>query len=378
MGKKSRIKRRARQEEIPPEVERLIQRARHSKARKHHLVPAFYLEAWADEGRLRVTERGSRRSYLTTPSKAARETDFYRAEAEALDPEIIPPLFPEMLLEEIEKRAVVAVRKVQQAGIVGLSDELMFWLALFVAFQLTRGRAFRQQFAAMTNATHKLLLSYWNEEHIRSRLEELGEPVTDERVQKTQGFIRDFLDGKYVVEPQQPHQIGMAGSAAMEMVPYLLERNWFTFRGMNLITCDEPAVAVGGPPYERSDAFGVGNAGAIIFPLDPRLLLVMFHPAIAIDDVGALPTLLPSEEGELNREIGASATRWLFEKPGTKQAQVLGLPPPRPNLRNLEGPRKFHDGEEEGELFRWSTANPWTTIVNPPPWPIRSLVAGTS
>src|SRR5687768_9881753 len=91
------------------ELNRMLDRAHKSVARKHHLVPEFYLSRWAAEGQLRVTEATSRHTYLTTPSKAAIETDFYRIDAEEVNPKEVPPLLFETLLSDIEGNAAEAI-----------------------------------------------------------------------------------------------------------------------------------------------------------------------------------------------------------------------------------------------------------------------------
>ncbi|MGH9066198.1 MAG: DUF4238 domain-containing protein, partial [Acidimicrobiales bacterium] len=48
-----------------------------SAPRKHHLVPASYLTRWAANNRIRMTFTADKKSVLTAPTKAARETDFY-------------------------------------------------------------------------------------------------------------------------------------------------------------------------------------------------------------------------------------------------------------------------------------------------------------
>ena len=53
--------------------------AARQEPRRHHLVPRFYLERWAGDGRVRVVDlvRG-RNAYELSPAQAALETDFYR------------------------------------------------------------------------------------------------------------------------------------------------------------------------------------------------------------------------------------------------------------------------------------------------------------
>jgi hypothetical protein len=85
-------------------VAQLFEQARKIEAahggRKQHLVPASYLRRWAEDGRVRVTEVETRHSYVAKPEKVGLETDFYRLEADGIDPDEVPPLAMEVLLSE--------------------------------------------------------------------------------------------------------------------------------------------------------------------------------------------------------------------------------------------------------------------------------------
>ena len=48
-----------------------------SAPRKHHIVPSSYLDRWAENGHVRVTDINSGHTYVQSPAKAMRETDFY-------------------------------------------------------------------------------------------------------------------------------------------------------------------------------------------------------------------------------------------------------------------------------------------------------------
>lgn len=66
-------------------------------------MPEFYLKHWADGGKLRVTNVDESRSWVTTPNKAAFETDYYRVDSADIDPQEVPPLLFETALSKIER-----------------------------------------------------------------------------------------------------------------------------------------------------------------------------------------------------------------------------------------------------------------------------------
>jgi hypothetical protein len=289
-------------EDLPLDLAKLFAHARNLTGRKHHLVPASYLQNWVDDKMLRVTEVKSRHSYLSAPENAARETDYYRIEAEGVDPGALPPQLFEALLGLLEGESAQAIRRIIGDDLPALDDNLTFNFSLFLSFQVLRGRAHRESMIATTSNMYRLLLSHWTDDHIRSHLSQLGEE-SDEEVAAHRRAIDDLVAGKYQVGPHQATLLAEAGELAFDMVPYVLGRKWVVYEGSgNLLTCDEPVVPVGGPPYRRNDAVGLGTAGALLFPLTPKLLLVMFHPLVDVDGVTAYPHL--TYEVELTRFDG--------------------------------------------------------------------------
>ena len=279
--------------------------------------------------RYRVT---SRESHRTSARKIARETDFYRIESEDIDADKIPPLLFETLLGEIEGHAVEAIDVLLEHGFDGFERDpsLGGWLTLFMAFQLTRGNRYRQEHLAVVNAGMLEIYGHVADEGIAARIEESGEEPTPEKVVEHRAFIEGWKRGEYFVAPQDAELIGTGASMAGEIAPMIGQRQWALYRApVDLITCDEPVVAVGGPEISRRTLGGIGTAGVLLFPLEPRTLLAMFHPWVELSDVGELLALTYDETGEINLEIATSGHRWLIERPHTTQTRVIPLPIPR-------------------------------------------------
>ena len=129
--------------DVQREVTRIFEKARKSQSgtppRKQHVVPAFYLRHWADDGKLRVTDIDRRHSYVTTSEKAARETDFYSLADEQLDEADVPPLLMETILSEVEGAAADVTERLIADGIDALTDDHRLHFATFLAFQSGRG-----------------------------------------------------------------------------------------------------------------------------------------------------------------------------------------------------------------------------------------------
>lgn len=161
--------------------------------RKHHLVPASYLRRWEEGGRIRVTEIDAPKTYCVRPEVAGRETDFYRLEADGIDPDELPPLAMEVLLSVIEGKAKQAV----DALLYGrdLTREELEYMSWFLALQVTRGRAFRAQMRESVHETFKLQYGDMDEDAIRRRLAENGGPVTPEAVAAAKDGLRKVAAG---------------------------------------------------------------------------------------------------------------------------------------------------------------------------------------
>lgn len=251
---------------ITPDVRRILDQAKALEAnppRKHHLIPDSYLKRWAIDGQIRVTEATTRYSYKTSPANAGRETDFYRIEDPNLDPEVLPPLLFEHLLSKIEDRAIPGIDHLLAFGLEGLKPDDGVWLAIYMAFQFTRGRAFRaEQLAFMQNffrVQHPATT-----DHARWLVEQAGELPTSERVAKALEGLRAIHDGSIVVSKGPAGMIGMGGEAAEVLVPQFLLRDWFVYRSdlSPIITSDEPIVVIDGPNGDRSTARRSRNSGS--------------------------------------------------------------------------------------------------------------------
>lgn len=140
-----RLFRMPRRRRYPPGFQALLDQARRNEAgtspRKHHLVPASYLRRWAENGQVRVTVVDERRSYLSSPETAARQTDFYRVQHPDINPAEVPPLLFETMLSRIEDSAKIVIDKLLDHFDPALVDPEQ--LALFtrhLAMSITRGK----------------------------------------------------------------------------------------------------------------------------------------------------------------------------------------------------------------------------------------------
>jgi len=356
----------------PTEVADLLAQAERNARqapRKHHLVAGSYLARWEVAGKIRVTETSSRHTYAQAASQAARETDFYRIESPDIDPVEVPPLLFETLLSRIEGEASQAIDYLVRNGEPGLSGDDRVWLSAYLAFQITRGRAFRAEQDAAADMLFKLTTQA-TEASARHMLEVADIEPTPEAIATTLDMLENLQAGRLVVREQTAAIIGRGAELAEFLTPQLLYRRWLVYWASHVpfVTCDEPVVILEGPDADRRRRGGVGTADVVVFPLSPEAVLAMFHPDDDPDDVALYPQLDSRETADLNLEIAANSHRWLFER--SDRTATLGMSlPPLPPATAQEGPLELV-GEPNARLFNQYRPSRWYWSKEPPQLPV--------
>lgn len=363
------VTKRKKPKQEPPELLAFLDRARKSAAnsapRKHHLVPASYLNRWSESGQIRVTHVDEKRSYLTAPKNAARETDYYRLESPQVDPAYVPPLLFETMLGELEDRAKNIIDTVLSFGLEALGPQEIADFAWFMAFQITRGHTFREEQRHFVNSMFLLKFGRMTNEGIRRRLVSKGMSAEAEDVERARMQLEEIVDGDVRIQPSEAAIIANSGKSALPLGDHLLLRNWRIIETPNLlVTSDEPVVMVGGPGNPRTERAGVATAGIVLFPLCPSAILAMFR-----QDMRPRPPwkLNLVEIAEVNREILGATSRWAFERPSKHVTERMPIPP-APTAFAMEGPMVRFDGGT-GELYRNYRPTRWANAVAPP-WPV--------
>lgn len=351
-----------------PDIVALIGKAKRNEKnppRKHHVVPASFLRRWTEERQLRVTEVDEGRSWITTAEKAGRRTDYYNLASEDLDPDQVPPLLAETLLSEIEALGKNAIDALLDKGVKDLSHQERSDLAVFLGFQSVRGDSTREMIRKVANDDFKIQYGQLNNDGIRRELIKRGLEATEASVAESAKFITDLNEGSVTVGPQRPAEVMHAFQMALKVAEVLYDRHWATFKTAPiLLTCDEPVIPLGCPGDNRAELTGIADARAIIFPLAPDSLLVMFrNPPSA----RTLAPLTHQELAEINHEVIAHAARWAFERPRRKTSMALRVPP-RPQATQIVE----HEvtGKPNTSIVRLFKPSRWAESSHPPTWPV--------
>ncbi|MDA8075029.1 MAG: DUF4238 domain-containing protein [Actinomycetota bacterium] len=334
-----------------------------SAPRKHHLVPASYLARWATNDRIRMTFTADKKSVLTAPAKAARETDFYSLAGDGIDPDDVPPLLLETVLSHVEGEGKSLIDVLLREGPRGLGAEDAVHMATYLGFQMTRGRSFRLQAASLTNQALLLTVDGLTDEGIERRFQAQGREATPAAMAETRQALDAWKTGDFKAQPERAELAGLSAKFAVDLGLWFLGRSWRIYRsGRSLITSDDPVVPIPGPWQDRRRQPGFSTAGAIVFPLDPHHLLAMFHPYLKLDSLGLRPKLTAAEVDEINLALAAASDRWLFEEPTGRSTPSFDLPPWPTDRTTLT--------EVAEDLFDHHRPTRWHGTPKPPPPPV--------
>jgi len=295
--------------------------------RKHHLVPRFYLNRWAEDGKVRVTDLDKKRSFTPSPENAARRTDFYRLEDGTFQSG--SPVAWEAFLSVLEGRVSVTT----DALVDGSStfDDLSILerdeLVWFLATQHTRGMSFRRGLMWHVVQGHLVGYELNGENALRTRLADAGHEISAENVAR----IRDQLDAM-CIDPQRlpmltAMKVQQSADTAKKIYPYLAARLPVIYRTpRRLLTCDEPVVALDEDMSASVGQFGVKNAPVIAYPLAPDMVLALFRRDFPVR-LGAYECLTFDEVMALNQCIMGNSYMYGFELPSKQLTTALYVPP---------------------------------------------------
>ncbi|KRE52946.1 hypothetical protein ASG92_25085 [Arthrobacter sp. Soil736] len=316
---------------ITPELQQILDAAASMTAkgqepRRHHLVPKFYLERWAERNLIRVTDlNNGRRSFSVPPSKALVETDYYRVPSESVQGG--SPVLWETWLSAIEGDAAAVFARIDEVGLEGLTEAQWGHLLNFLGVQISRSRSYRFQGRWMSGPAQYQLWELDRPGAIEATLRRAGEKPHPERIKEIESYFVKVNADPWSVPIPAEHEMDMALRAARSLAQTLSTRQFVMYRtAMPLLTCDEPVVLFHehmGNHQARSGGFF--GAPIIVFPFGPRDVLAMFRqdlPVIRPNDV----ELTWSETLELNRAIAGNAHRHLVERPDGKLGANLFVP----------------------------------------------------
>ncbi|MFH9985975.1 DUF4238 domain-containing protein [Streptomyces luteogriseus] len=289
--------------------------------RRHHTVPRLLLRRFADGERImRVPlDGGERRSIGVADATVHRDFYSLRDESDQLDDAV------EDLLSDLEDMAARIIRKVVD-GLWPLPIEERAILAEWIAAQHARIPAARSANNEIADHLDKTLIAMGGKPEIRRRLEgNAKEPVSDEKVEALWLQLTDF-DSYYTEVSVNEHMAVMAQSMKTAYEVFMA-RSWglIKFERRTLLLPDHPVTLVREDEFPSFRGVGIGNAAAILVPIDRRAAVMMASPGH--DDFVVRPHAKLAME--LNQRFADNVRKELFHHPDDNPLQGIELRPVR-------------------------------------------------
>ncbi len=324
---------------------------RQRRARAHHVLPQFYLRAWANDAGAVSTLSREGREFATGTAALGVETDFYTVTDSDGSPTSV---VEEGLLRDWDAKGAAVHRRLL-ADDFPLDDDARMQFALWMGLQWLRGRAARQIGREFFDEFHKMLVSLGLDlpagsaerspkrgrrllrSARRRRQSEpppgvgpgIAVPSLAHLPDEAKAILRNTES--YTFEPPKEQLVAsMIEGVPKAAEPFIMSQ-WFLARtsGPALLTSDEPISLLREPTPENAHmGLGPANADAIQLPLGPDRYLFMLRNSDHPDRLGPIADGLVEGVNDLTVNGWWSQLFRHSDGPGFPR-----LPPPLPPRR---------------------------------------------
>lgn len=252
---------------------------RPQQAKRHHILPKFYLENFTKDRKVWVLDFHTKKSYRTTPINAACIGDFYTVETvDKQEDDVIEQKF----LAPLESLAQPIISKIIETKHLPTSEE---WgiLANFVALMYVRGPWFRQAYLeTYEHFANKMASDLLSSKEVFNKAmtdfeKEMGKKATDftyeqalqsrEKVEITTKIARTFYIKEMMLEAGKLYEV------FVRMTPNLFLSDFFT--EARFVTSDKPIQAISRKPNPQYNNWLEDPNVELYFPLSPRICMTL-------------------------------------------------------------------------------------------------------
>lgn len=243
-------------------------------ARRHHIVPQFYLRNFMPEAgsTLFVADLLSRKTFNADPRNIAVRRDFHTVSAPDQDPDVV-----EKGLADLESKVAPALLRIVKRQYVGDDDDAGFVL-FFATLLLIKTPQLRIFVNTLANSTIKLdgQAKAAHKDMFDKRIRALVENGTLQADVDTEELRQFILGGAYKIEMTTEAHLDREFGAAQSLYPYVADYQWnlhYASAG-HFVTCDRPVILTPNNP-NLGAPYGLGQPNTrILFPLSSTTLLV--------------------------------------------------------------------------------------------------------
>ena len=289
--------------------------------RRHHYVPRFLIERFADKkGKVEAYDRTLRKVRKNqNPKRVLFENDFYRASTKQKSDEYTV----EHLFSTGESQWAPLVRSVVKNGIIEY-DQIPT-IAEFLAVQAIRTRQHRHRYQVGTDYLKTGMTIIDLREQQRT-----GNLPTDDQA-KVDQFITEVNAGQVRVSEPDTNLLKMQLSVLSQTFE-VLTTGWqyiiVSIDHPGFVLTDEPIARLGDWDGSTLPDVGIANAEELWMPLDPAHALVLTRDL-------AMPRYItglhPDHIWKINKLLVLGSMRWTIYRPGTTPLQKMDIPtdPPK-------------------------------------------------
>lgn len=314
-------------------------------AKRHHLIPKFYLKKFAQGEKICVQELAGK-SYINSIGRAFSVNDFYRTS----EKEDTASLEFEEHLSLVESNAAGALRKLEAHKRLGSQDKAD--IAEFLLAQWGRGEDFRIASNSFNNLALRDMARESEEDEIRFFHElSFGHLLSDQEWALL--WVRYKSDeGPNFLSTVANNFSQLQSLTMVENKTLLLIRRWtvLEFKLPLLVSGDRPVVLA---DLERRShsvvSLGLANSPQLIFPMNRNMALVL-DLVRTKESVKEMTKRLQSVEWAVGNERQCEAINRLIAL--NSREKIFGHPADSERLMQL--------GEKLNPISNWVTASDWS------------------
>lgn len=250
-----------------------------SGPKRQHFLPRFYLEGFAENGKLAVFDRDANEIRVQTPVNTGVIGHFYTLE----DADGRKRFELEQYLSETETKASPIIKKLAAQEEIGAGERAD--LAIFVALAAFRTPDMVDSLKLVNSGLIGDLTkrTFANVEQVKALLRgKPNAPSGDDELELEARELIEFVQGgRYEITTKHSWAVGMAMKLAFNTAPILAGRDWMVFHRdtdrRSFITTDAPVMLTTVTPRENN-FWGVGFANRdalVLFPLTASCILAM-------------------------------------------------------------------------------------------------------
>jgi hypothetical protein len=254
--------------ERAPELESWFMEEPEKVSKRHHYVPEFYLNSWAamDDRRLLALRRSTGDVKPVSVRDAAVATGFYTSQMT----DGAMSTATERLLSFVEDKSAPALARLQPGAEVDPADRST--LALFLAFQVLRGRGNREDFEKATELVQRNVLLGDINQGDRAAAAKLLQQHDIEPTDPEIDLVLSWIDDPDSIALRHPvtNHVRVMLETVIEIAPYFWGREWVVVGSEHarFITTDEPVAVV--RPVNLLQLGGLAMADELLYPVHPQ------------------------------------------------------------------------------------------------------------